>query len=87
MGYGGSQARGPIRAIATSLYQSHSNARSKPKLQPTPQLMATLDPQPTEQDQGSNSCPQDASRMLTTKPQRELPTIEQGKVFHLGIQS
>ena len=30
--YGGSQARGPIGAIDTSLRQSHSNARSKPCL-------------------------------------------------------
>ena len=41
--YGGSQARGLIRAVATSLYQSHSNAGSKPCLQPTPQLTATPD--------------------------------------------
>ena len=32
---GGSQARGRIRAIAASLHHSHSNARSKPHLQPT----------------------------------------------------
>ena len=32
----------------------HSNVRSEPRLQPTPQFMATLDPQPTEQVQGSN---------------------------------
>ena len=42
--YGGSQARGPIRATATSLHHSHSNIRSKPHLQPTPQLTAMLDP-------------------------------------------
>ena len=42
--YGGSQARGLIRAVAADLHQSHSNARSEPSLQPTPQLMATLDP-------------------------------------------
>ena len=40
----GSQARGPIRAVAASLHQSHSNMGSKPHLQPTPQLMATPDP-------------------------------------------
>ena len=34
--YGGSQARDPIRAIAASLCHSHSNAGSKPHLQPTP---------------------------------------------------
>ena len=39
-----SQARGPIRTVATSLHHSHSNARSKPCLQPMPQLMAMLDP-------------------------------------------
>ena len=42
--YGGSQARGQIRAAASSLRQSHSNTGSKPHLQPIPQLMATLDP-------------------------------------------
>ena len=41
--YGGSQARGLIGAVATGLRQSHSNAGSKPRLQPTPQLTATLD--------------------------------------------
>ena len=44
MAYGGSQTRGLIRAVATGLRQSHSNASSKPHLRPTPQLMATLDP-------------------------------------------
>ena len=42
--YGGSQARGLIGAVATSLHHSHNNARSKPCPQPTPQFMATLDP-------------------------------------------
>jgi len=42
--YGGSQARGLIGAVATGLHQSHSNAGSEPRLQPTPQLMATPDP-------------------------------------------
>ena len=41
---GGSQARGPIRAVAAGLYHSHSNARSEPHLWPTPQLMAMPDP-------------------------------------------
>ena len=44
MAYGGSQARGLIKAVAASLHQSHSNARSEPCLQPIPQLMATQDP-------------------------------------------
>jgi len=41
--YGGSQARGLIGAVATCLRQSHSNAGSEPRLQPTPQLTATPD--------------------------------------------
>ena len=41
---GGSQARGLIRVIAAGLHHSHSNNRSKPHLQPTPWLMAMLDP-------------------------------------------
>ena len=39
----GFQDRGGIRAAAAGLHHSHSNARSEPSLQPTPQLMAMLD--------------------------------------------
>ena len=46
MAYGGSQGRSQIRAVAAGLHHSHSNARPEPR--PTPQLMAMLDPQPTE---------------------------------------
>ena len=42
--YGGSQARGQIGAVAASIHHSHSNARSEPRLRPTPQLPATPDP-------------------------------------------
>ena len=42
--YGGSQAKGLIGAIAAGLHHSHGNARSKPCLQPTSQLMAMPDP-------------------------------------------
>ena len=41
--YGGSQARGLIRAAAADLRHSHSNARSEPHLRSTPQLMAMPD--------------------------------------------
>ena len=44
MAYGGSQAKGKIRAVAAGLCHSHSNAGQEPHLQPTPQLMETLDP-------------------------------------------
>ena len=42
--YGGSQARGGIRAVAAGLRHSHSNGGSEPRLPPTPQLTATQDP-------------------------------------------
>ena len=42
---GGSQARGPIEAVAAGVHHSHSNGGSETLLlQPTPQLTATLDP-------------------------------------------
>ena len=41
--YGGSQARGLIGAVAAGLHQSHNNAGSELRLQPTPQLTATPD--------------------------------------------
>ena len=44
MAYGSSQARGPVRAVAASLRQSHSNARPNLRLRPTPQLTAMPDP-------------------------------------------
>ena len=44
--YGVSQARGWIGAVATGLSHNHCNTRSKPCLQPTPQLMAMPDPYP-----------------------------------------
>ena len=52
--YGVSQARGLIGAVASGLHHNHSNSGSEPLLGPTPQLMATLDPYPTEQGQALN---------------------------------
>ena len=67
--YGGSQARGRIRAVAAGLCQSHSNVGSEPCLRPTLQLTATPDPQPTEQGQGSKPQPHGSwSDSLTTAP-------------------
>ena len=42
--YGSSQATGRTGTSAAGLHHSHSNTRSKPRLQTTPQLMATSDP-------------------------------------------
>ena len=42
--YQGSQARGPIGAVATGLHHSHSNTGSEPHLRPTPQLTVMPDP-------------------------------------------
>ena len=39
--HGGSQARGPIGAVADSLHHKHSNVGSEPCLQPTSQLRAS----------------------------------------------
>ena len=55
--YEGSQARGPLGAVAASLHHSHSSTGSEPHLRPIPQLMAMPDPEPTEQGQGLNSHP------------------------------
>ena len=44
MAYEDSQARDQIGDVATGPCQSHGNVGSKPRLQPTPQLMATPDP-------------------------------------------
>ena len=44
MAYVGSQAKGPVGAVSAGLGHSHSNARSEPRLRPTPQLTATPDP-------------------------------------------
>ena len=52
--YGGSHARGLIRAVVTGLHHSHSNTRSELRLRPTPQFTAMPDPEPMEQGQGSN---------------------------------
>ena len=71
--YGDSQARGRIGTVASSQHHSHSKAGSELCLQPTPQLTANPDPQPTEQGQGLNPQPHGSkSDSLTTEPQREL---------------
>ena len=70
--YGGSQARGQIGAVATGLCHRHSNARSKPCLQPTPQLTAMPNPWPTEQGQGENPQLMVHSQIVSAEPGWEL---------------
>ena len=57
MAYGNSQARGQIGIAAAGLRHSYSNMGSEPHLRPTPQFVATRDPQPTERGQGLNPHP------------------------------
>ena len=47
--YGSSQDRGWPGAAAAGLQPSHSNTGCEPHLQPMLQLVATSDPQPTEE--------------------------------------
>ena len=47
----------PGQGLNWTLHHSHSNTGSEPCLQPTPQLIAMLDPLPTEQGWVSNSHP------------------------------
>ena len=55
--YGSFWARGRIGAASAGLHHSHGNTGFQAHLQPTPQLMATLYPFPTELGQGSNPHP------------------------------
>ena len=69
LAYGGSQARSQIGAAAAGLCHSHSNTGSELLLQLTPQLMAMLDPYPTEGGQGSSWI---LVGFVFTAPQQEL---------------
>ena len=68
--YEGSQARGLIRAAAAGLRQSHSNARSEPRLRPTAHndTESLLNP---GRDQTRNLMV--PSRIVSSAPQREFP--------------
>ena len=57
---------GLIRAIAADLYQSHSNARSKPHLQPTPQQCWILNSLSEVRDQTCNLMVPSLIRFLCT---------------------
>ena len=68
-----SQARAQIGATAAGLHHSHSNVRSESHLQPTLQLMAMLDPRPTEQGQELTRILMDTSWMHFHCTTREFP--------------
>ena len=70
--FGGSQVRGRIRATAAGLCHNHSNARSEPRLQPTPQLVTTPDPQPMRPGIEPVSSWM-LLRFISTEPRWELP--------------
>ena len=61
MAYGGSQARGPIRALAASLHHSHGNVGSELCLQAVPLLMAVLDLNPLSEARDQTHILMDAS--------------------------
>ena len=70
--YGSSQARSRIGAAAAGLSHSHSNSEPEPHLQPTSQLIATLDPQPTARPGIKPTSSWTQVRFVTAEPQREL---------------
>ena len=70
--HGSSQARDGIGAEAASLHHSQSNTRSESYLWPTPQLMATLDPNPLSEARDRTHVLMDTSGVVITEPQREL---------------
>ena len=55
--YGSSQPRGPIGAVAAWPISQTQQHATEPRVQPTPQLTATMDPWPIERGQGSNLRP------------------------------
>ena len=64
MAYGGSQSRGLIGAVATSLRQSHSNSGSEPHLRPTPQQRWILNPQSKVRDLDFLKCALSSIEMI-----------------------
>ena len=74
--YGGSQARGPIGTITSSLCQSHSNARSKPHLRPA--TSHGNDGSPTHWAMPGIEPVSSwiLVRLLTTEPRRKLHVFE-----------
>ena len=75
----------PAGAAAASLRYSYSNARSKPCLQPTPQLMATPDPLIHRARPGIEPTSSwILVRFITTEPQWEIPSSA-GSLSQTGL--
>ena len=68
MAYGSSQARGQIRAVAAGLRHSYSNPRSKPRLQPTPQLTTMPILNPLSEARDGTYILKDASQIVPAEP-------------------
>ena len=71
MAYGGSQARGQIRAIASGLPHSHSNTGSELYLQPKPQLRPQWIFNPLSEARDQTCVLMDAS-LVSAESRREL---------------
>ena len=78
--YGSFQARGQIGAAGAGLCHSHGNSGSKPPLQPTPQLMATPDPELADGGQGLNPHPHGCS--LGSSPAEPLQELQHALVLY-----
>ena len=74
--YGGSQARGPIRAIAAGLHHSHSNVGSEPHLWHTPQAHSNTGSLTHWTRPGIEPATSwFLVRFVSTVPRRELPDL------------
>ena len=73
MANGSSQARGQIGAVIAGLHHSHSSARSKPHLRPTPQLGNTRSLTHWARPGIKPASSWTLVRFISTEPQWELP--------------
>ena len=73
--YGSSQAKGQIGAAAASLGHSHSKARSKSCLQPTPQLKAARILNPLNEARDPTTFSWILVEFVAAEPREELPPL------------
>ena len=77
--YGGSQARGWIRAAAAGLRCSHQDAGSQLRLRPTPQLMATPGHNPLSGSRDHTEILMDTSRVLSHNRNSQRLVFDKGQ--------